>query len=730
MLSTNTNYDAIAEQSGKQPVYIFSFTGITQKIASGNFVDIDSNYVVAANNVTEDFAGFDIIRNSVTNNTIEFDVFDKDGFFSALMRDNSLTGIDTTISKGFSTLKSTDFITKLHGFVDSVDFNSNYFHVVIRDLFPNTDTPLFLDTGQDVLKYRMSKAYTALTMSSGATAGSSVVVAVTSKPDEDLAPGDFMWIRDNGFPTPTTNEWAEIEDISRTIGAYAVTFKTLSNSYSASATMLTTYIPINDASLFRNPSSAYTAWYTQGYFVKIGSEIIEYDTRDTTYDVLGIAAASSRGYDDTIASSQSAGQVVYDCLHVIYHPIDLLLNILVGTSVATTHGSYDKGVPQWGLKIDNDYIDVTGLEAIKTAHFNSANYLFHVYPYEQEPATNIVLDIMKTLGLNYKISDEGKITFYLIKVPEKINSVYSIGDSNSQGAYDSLSKFDPINLISWDYYYNWGTGAYRTHKEFELSDSRAQYGDSGVLAFRSRGLRAGASNFDSNLRSLLHPIIAIKYGNPSAIGKVNLNSGAGLIEIGDDIDYANTRIKDLTLDKTIAKQCEVIATSVQGFTGITFLMHDYINYAPADYDYDVNQAIMDLNAGNNYTVTKNSDSTALIQSSDGYFDNIGTTNVKATAIDVDIDLSLTGGETIQVKCTICKGVNGAIIGSSTVEVIDSQTDNIAGPTGTHNFYFSGLDRDVYDVKIDYIQDIAGTPTPGVELFFITYHDEGDSYTAI
>jgi len=728
MITTNANYDIENAKQNKFPIWVVEFDGITTKFASGTYADISANHKTYIEDIKINNRHEIFVDPRSGNSYAEIDIIDKDAEITSLISADNLLGIQATIKQGFKALDEADFLTVLVGRIEEIDVNKGTYKFTVEDLFPKNDDILFRGIISGDLLSTISKADYAAQSAAPITAGSSVAVimSVTFFPiHPDLRAGDDLYL-DSG--TPGTSEWAEVESIDISIST--ITFVTIVNSYGSAPTIGTRKINIGSAlatSLNTSLGNYTTPPFisTTDAYVMIDQEVIK-GTYDTTNGILILPIIVGRGLDGTNRVQHVKGTKIKEIYYLVDKPLQILLNLLT-TTAAGTNGAYDIGLENWGLGIDKDLVDISGIIGLQTDFFNDFNWQFTFLFSEPNDALNVMAeDILKPLGLFRYISDGGKIKLGKI---DQWNDLMSVGDFNNDdfiAGAPSLEYEKIINKTAWNYFYEWGTGSFRVNQGFNLSASITEYGEFPELDVSSRGLRAtGGTDFKTYLQTELHRNLVRRYGNPANLLELETKFKNNILELGDVIRITHSFVPNFFNGALgLSNQPVQIRVIDSGTSGVDLK----VEVPPKEYvDVGVYSVVTesDINAtaGSNADAVYNTTDSALIQGDDAKYDISAGINIDATRVTLNIDFT-TDAETISLTARV-----GTLVGPG-MTVVASETKVFPVNTTNGVFIFDGLTLAKYDIKLDFFARTGATPPALVTISSLIYETNGMEYAEI
>jgi len=474
------------------------------------------------------------------NSYAEISIIDKDSEITSLIASNNLFGVQATIKQGFVSLNNADFITTFSGRVEEIKINSGTYTFIVEDYIPKLDDYLFRDIITGSVVNKISKAHYFFTTTSGIAAGSSVIVSTGAVIDPKLRSGDYMRCTSTGGGE--TPEFVEVEDIDAT--AKTITFVSIAGAHTASTTFTTKEISVsNSFATALSTSRSNYVWppfdNTTYAHLLIDSEIIQVNTIDTSNNYIRI---NSRGFDLSSVASHDAGAEIREVYFLQEEPLKMVLNLLT-TTAAGTNGSYDVGIANFGLGIDQSLINSTDILALNTAHFNDATWEFTMLPSTRESGLKfIVEDILRPLSIYPFIDGDGKINMGRLEKWDDVNSIASYSDADFINELPIIELKDIINQVSFSYDYNWGDGQYQTNRDWNQSDSISTYGESGVMPVNTRGMRGGTFAINA-IRDFLK-YLTTRYCNPYALIKLGSFFKSNILELGDIIDITHSFLID------------------------------------------------------------------------------------------------------------------------------------------------------------------------------------------
>jgi hypothetical protein len=226
------------------------------------------------------------------------------------------------------------------------------------------------------------------------------------------------------------------------------------------------------------------------------------------------------------------------------NPINILLACLTSTG-AGTNGDYDYYAEENGLGIDDDYIDVTGIEAIRDDWFPGASHYMNFTITKRQKAKDFFeKEIFKPLNLYPIVSGTGK---FLIKrfAPPLITSgtVQSFDEDNIIGLPSYDMNLDAL-VNEVEFFYDYST-------DF---DTEAYYISSTSLNNRGPGkkpIEIKSKGFDSDKTDVAN--IAQRRANAIfnrfAVPPIKLNINAffdrWITEVGDIVPITHSKLPNI-----------------------------------------------------------------------------------------------------------------------------------------------------------------------------------------
>jgi len=184
------------------------------------------------------------------------------------------------------------------------------------------------------------------------------------------------------------------------------------------------------------------------------------------------------------------------------NPLTILLRILTSTG-AGTNGDYDNLSESNGLGIDDDFIDVAGIEQVRDDYFpGNSHYMRFVIDERIRAKDFIETELLKPLNLYPVITGAGKFSVRPTKPPiAALSSVQSFSTDSVIGIPKWDANLDAmINEVEFSYQYSVVTGEFSTVAYYADSSSiNARGPGKKVLEVKSRGLRSSISGASLNL---------------------------------------------------------------------------------------------------------------------------------------------------------------------------------------------------------------------------------------
>jgi len=725
MISTTANFDTYNAKTSKSPVWILQFSGITTYFCTGTFSGITSSYkkYIKAARFSSEMPHF--LSKSGGATYAEVTVIDKNQELVSFLASNNILGVQATLKYGFQELSISDFATRFVGRVKEFQFNSfEEVTITIEDYAPKFGEYLFEIVSETTLAGQIGEEWFATTLASGVGAGSNITLSLNDEPNS-VAVGDVLWLDDGGG----TTELVTVNAVD--VSGKTVTVDTLANSYTAGTTVNNSRIPLTSSAGFLTSITAgINPPYQDGMFVKIGNEIIKYDSVDTTNHYLILNVSSNRGSLNTRKERHASGAKAVECFVLRDNPINLLLYFLTTTSTGT-NGGFDIGLPNWGLEIDANFVDLGEWITLRDSYFGSTGDTMRFAITQREPGLQLIKDeILTPCGVMMYINGAGKIAPRKLTSLTSADSVLSLTDSDIVLSPPQLDVDNFLNRTEWYYDYDAGQGEYRKIRKYQIASAITTYEKSEPLIIKSRGLDSNYNHQD--FIDDLQTVLVKRYANPPVLINCELLDKHAILEAGDVITVTATPYPDLANgDRGITTQLAQVRRidiSTDGPPQAVLEMPQQLSFVAVGSSTTVNSSDIDATANSNATVTYNTTDSDAVQADDGKYDISAGVAVNATRIIVKVSAVLQSGDGVQVRVRVGTGVDTAMMTTTASQNISytASADEIAVLTYT----FNGLTLGQYDVKVDYWSRGGATAPSTVNIVSITYETDGVTYSEI
>lgn len=725
MISTTANFDTYNAKTVKKPVWVLEFDGITTYFCTGNFSGITSSYKKYIKDVRFTSTMPHFLSNSGGATYAEVTLVDKNQELVSFLSANNILGVQATLKYGFQELSISDFATRFIGRVREYPFNSfEEVTIVIEDFAPKFGEYLFELISETTLAGQIGEDWFATTLASGVGSGSNITLALTDEPNI-VSAGDVLWLDDGAG----TTELVTVNAVN--VSAKTITVDTLINSYSAGTTVNNSRIPLSSSAGFLTSiTSSINPPYQDGMFVKIGNEIIKYDSVDTANHYLILNVSSNRGALNTQKQRHASGTRVVECFVLRDNPINLLLYFLTTTATGT-NGGFDIGLPNWGLEVDANFVDLGGWITVRDSYFGDVGDTMQFAVTQRETGLDLIRnEILIPCGIMMYIDGSGRIAPRKLDTLTSAASVASLSDSDIVLSPPNIAIEEYLNRTEWHYDYDAGLNQYRKMRSYRIVDSVTTYGQSEPLIIQSRGLSSSYNHQD--FIDDLHTVLTKRYGNPPLLIDCELTDKLNTLEAGDVVTVTATNYPDLANgDRGISAQLAQIRRIEIGTSGpprALLEMPNQIDFVSVGSSTTVDTS--DINSTPNSTATANYNTTDsdAVQADDAKYDVSAGVAVSATQVIVKVSAVLQSGDGVQVRVRVGTGVDTATMTTTASQNISytASADEIVVLTYT----FNGLTLGQYDVKVDYWSRAGATAPASVQVVSITYETDGVSYAEI
>lgn len=331
--------------------------------------------------------------------------------------------------------------------------------------------------------------------------------------------------------------------------------------------------------------------------IKINDEFISYTSKDNgARQFLG----ATRGEKGSTPSAHDAGSEIFNVTDVSGNPVDLLLQILISGGGG---GPYD--VLSEGLGIDESLIDVTEMENIRDQIFAGESYSYSLYGFENMLKDFIEPELLDSINARFKISANSKISIAILdqtvfgEAPESISE-----DTQIRTPRYTVQDRRLVNkvIIDWDFLE--GTQRYREQTTFIDQDSIDEFGEQAPLRKKWKGPKAASSGqliVNDRGGRLIE-----RFKTPTPDISVDTQMDKGLLNIGDKILLASSKIPSASGTLQFASEVEILEKSINwingdvkfklAFTSYTGIRGAYI--APSDNIVSItSQKVVDVGSG-------------------------------------------------------------------------------------------------------------------------------------
>jgi len=257
------------------------------------------------------------------------------------------------------------------------------------------------------------------------------------------------------------------------------------------------------------------------------------------------------------------------------NPIDLILKILTSTG-AGTNGDYDVWASDMGVGLDDDLVDVSGMEAIRDLWFpgNSQNLYFSLT--EHIKAKELIeKEILKVINCYPRIDGQGRYSIIPFK---PTMAVYNTGD---------VQSFTADNIVEWavdlnfreminevEIKYNWNGSEFQTIENWADGTSiNLRSVGNAPMVIESKGMNIVYNPRADIMAENRKTRILARYSTPPL--KVNVKAWftRWLTEAGDIVPITHAKIKNPITGVVglTSKDMEVVKRTIEWKRGVVSL---------------------------------------------------------------------------------------------------------------------------------------------------------------
>ncbi|MFQ5769057.1 MAG: hypothetical protein ACE5HX_00870 [bacterium] len=664
---------------------------------------------------------------------------------TSLIANNAMLGRKATLKFGYESLTEAQFMTYFVGKVVDYPLDDSLQNYVFRieSAFPDLNKTAFTGLAETNLNGQVSQIHFNTTMAAAPTliSGSEYWVELNRAPD-GLETNDILYFEHAS--TSSTNETAPVKEIQYyDAGSGNPRVRVdLTNTYIINSIVNTHKIVVDSVTDFATSAPANPP-FADGTNLIVDQEIIKYDSVNAGSNRFNLGSGT-RTVFNSLRQRHQDNATVRECWIIRDDPITLLLNVLT-TTPGGANGSYDLGITNFGIGMDDDLIDFSSFELIRDQYFYGDEMRFMIdRPME---VLEFMKDIASVTGMYYYPNQNGLLGARKVKQVTGTLSVASLDDGDWLPA--TMPRWIPsidslINEV--EIRYNWvpGMNKFLNTNIYELADSKTAYGTTRRLVIESKGLRTGSLH--TTFVNDYLPVLAKRYGNQPPRIEASLDWSNVLLEAGDVIKLTsshmpniNTGARDLT-DELV----ELVKVEPKPETGEVEIA-GYMYYQEDSVSVGSTNSVVPSDSTAVFNIT---DSTA-VQGDDATFDNSAELAVAGTRVLVTVKILLgipAGSGNMQIDYHIRVGycVHTADITSDagcatpgSVADLDYSHVWIApkydeGHVFTNVHSFDGLASAQYDVKLDYYgrSGVDAVSINSITLAEVTIETDGATYTEL
>lgn len=244
------------------------------------------------------------------------------------------------------------------------------------------------------------------------------------------------------------------------------------------------------------------------------------------------------------------------------NPITIALQILLSTGTGT-NSSYDVLGAENGLAVPQSFVDITGIEALRTAFFSSITMSFSITGRESG-LSFLENEIYKPLNIYPVVNQLGQLTFRHHRLSGSA-SVASLTDADFTIVGWSFGDRMTINHIIFEFAFS--DGEYQTRTEFEQTDSIEKYGRKDPKIISSKGLQTGSAT-TTFIRDRADEI-SERYSDPPPLLEIETHFRNHHIEPGDLVDISSVFLPNISsgVRGILNEQFELINQSINWING-------------------------------------------------------------------------------------------------------------------------------------------------------------------
>lgn len=292
------------------------------------------------------------------------------------------------------------------------------------------------------------------------------------------------------------------------------------------------------------------------------------------------------------------------------NPINILLAVLTSTGTGS-NGDYDWYGSEEGLGISTDYIDVSGIEAVRDSYYPGQSHQMRFSITSPEKASDwLQREILKVLNIYPSMDGQGRYGLTPFRPATLTGGSYGqdLGLDNIIGtpSWDAnLSAM--INEI--EFHYDWDGEKFQSVRYEINADSINARGPSAQpLAIKSKGLHSSFVDVDTILDRRTAAVFQ-RYAIPPAVVKVECFLSRGLTEAGDYVNLTHPLLPNFdTGARGLAdRRMEVVSRTPDWTRGrVSFELLDVGAQAAGAGDYVAISPVMTITAatsGTSFTVS-------------------------------------------------------------------------------------------------------------------------------
>lgn len=228
--------------------------------------------------------------------------------------------------------------------------------------------------------------------------------------------------------------------------------------------------------------------------LRIDDEVMAYLSSDDGGDEGASFKLSTRGMFGTAIKNHDMNATVVNFVVLDGNPLDILLQLYTSINGDGTNGPYDVLPAGQGAKIDQDLVDVAGIEAQRDRFLDGYRMQFFIQE-AMNIKTFIETEILKIINAFPLVKNDGRLSVKLTTVPLPTDVTAEFTDSNLAGLpsfqLNLQSQKNFFNRVDFQYDYDDIAGEFNTQTIVLNLESELKADEVSVIKMVSKGLRKG-----------------------------------------------------------------------------------------------------------------------------------------------------------------------------------------------------------------------------------------------